>query len=155
MALRHKVAAWPRFCASLAAYEMVPAPLIKPVAGTLVFAEAIVIIGLIFAAPMAFALAAALFSLYLVAIAVNMIRGRTHIDCGCGDVPTGLTHWLLVRNISLVLIAFWGIASDTAFSPLVLLIGLGFSSVALLLYLALDQMVSNYGLHRRLYVGDL
>ena len=48
--------------------------------------------------------AVALLSLYSAAIAINLARGRRHIDCGCLGPASGqgLTPWLLIRNAALV-----------------------------------------------------
>ena len=46
--------------------------------------------------------------LYAGAIAVNLVRGRRFIDCGCsgfaGQQPLGV--WLVVRNLLLALMAY-------------------------------------------------
>jgi hypothetical protein len=49
----------------------------------------------------------ALLALYGVAIAVNLARGRRHIDCGCSGPATrqSLHEWLLLRNALLVVAA--------------------------------------------------
>lgn len=51
--------------------------------------------------------AAGLFALYFVAIAVNLLRGRRDIDCGCGGPRQrqGLSGALLARNAVLVAVA--------------------------------------------------
>jgi hypothetical protein len=46
--------------------------------------------------------AAVLLSVYALAMAVNMLRGRADIDCGCGGQPQLLSPWLLLRNAVLV-----------------------------------------------------
>jgi hypothetical protein len=43
------------------------------------------------------------------AVAVNLLRGYTDIDCGCGGLSRfspGLSWWMVVRNIGLLLLAF-------------------------------------------------
>ena len=53
------------------------------------------------------ALMLALLALYSAAIAVNLLRGRRDIECGCGaatHVP--LSGWLLARNAALMAAAF-------------------------------------------------
>ncbi|MGO4844024.1 MauE/DoxX family redox-associated membrane protein, partial [Rhizobiaceae sp. 2RAB30] len=40
--------------------------------------------------------------LYGTAIAVNLLRGRTRIDCGCGGAGQGLSWFLVGRNTALL-----------------------------------------------------
>lgn len=85
------------FRAALAAYRIVPAA----TAPVVVAAELGAAVALLL--PMAGAtgplLAAALLALYGVAIAVNLARGRRHIDCGCGGpARQPLAWWLVGRN---------------------------------------------------------
>ncbi|NKB99894.1 MAG: methylamine utilization protein MauE [Pseudomonadales bacterium] len=154
MALKHKIGAWPRFCASLAAYKLVPDSLTKPAAGVLIILELATIVGLLFVQPLGFLIAALLFASYLIAIGVNLARGRAFIDCGCGDEPTGLSQWLVMRNSVLVVIAAVGASMQANLTLGLLAIGLCLSVVAYLLYSALDQMISNFSLHRRLYAEE-
>ena len=56
---------------------------------------------------------AALMLLYASAIATNLLRGRAHIDCGCGFGRTSvskatLSWWLVARNLALAALAFAG-----------------------------------------------
>jgi uncharacterized membrane protein YphA (DoxX/SURF4 family) len=58
--------------------------------------------------------AALLFGVYGVAIAVNLTRGRRHIDCGCGaGRRQPLSEGLVARNAVLVLVA--GLAALASF----------------------------------------
>ncbi len=44
-----------------------------------------------------------------VAVAVNLVRGYTDIDCGCGGLAhfsPGLSWWMVVRNAGLLVLAF-------------------------------------------------
>ena len=63
---------------------------------------------------------AALLSLYGAAIAVNLVRGRRDIDCGCAGPAAHqpLSEWLLVRNAMLVAMAL-GCLGGAASRPLV------------------------------------
>lgn len=155
MAVRHKIMTWTRFCANLAAYELVPERGVKAAAGLLVVTETVATIGLLTLADGAFLLAAGLLVTYLAAIAINIARGRTQIDCGCGDEPTGLSQWLLLRNAALISIALWGSGSEVMFTAASFVVGLGLSALALVLYATLDQMIANHALHRRLYTGEV
>ncbi|CCW15998.1 Methylamine utilization protein mauE [Sphingobium indicum BiD32] len=91
----------------IANYRLLPTGLVVPVAKILPIAE-IGIGGALIAgfAPLPVILAILLLTLFGVAMAINIRRGRTHIDCGCGR--SQLRHpigWPLVaRNIVLALL---------------------------------------------------
>jgi hypothetical protein len=47
-------------------------------------------------------LAGTLFGVYSVAIAINLMRGRDRIDCGCGGLGQELSWFLVGRNLLLI-----------------------------------------------------
>lgn len=93
-----------RFRAVVEAYELVPARMAGAAALAFAIVEGLLAIALVAPASLgvrAIALggAAALFGVYAAAIAINLARGRTEIDCGCGGgVEVPLSGWLLLRN---------------------------------------------------------
>jgi hypothetical protein len=90
----------------IANYRLLPDVLVKPVALVLPVAELLVAAGLLLgnqpAAPLA---AMALLLVFAAAMAINIRRGRRHIDCGCGHA--GLRQdlgWAMVgRNLIMAL----------------------------------------------------
>ena len=92
------------FAAAVAGYRLLPAALAGPAAAGFVAAELALASGL-WLEPLraASALGAAgLMTLYGVAIAANLARGRRDIDCGCGG-PLGrqtLSEGLVLRNLA-------------------------------------------------------
>lgn len=104
LAARHKLSAPLRFEAQLAAYRLLPDSLLTPVARALPWLELAVAMGMLFATtrPIAGVLAASLLTVYALAMAINLKKGRAKIDCGCGDAPQPLSPWLLLRNAVLV-----------------------------------------------------
>lgn len=103
----HKLADRNRFAATLRAYQLVPRRLVEPLAVAIPTFELGVAGALLFPVHGAAAVAAAaLLSVYTLAIAVNLVRGRRQIDCGCfgpaSRVP--LRRPLLLRN-GLLLVA--------------------------------------------------
>lgn len=90
------------FAAALAGYRLLPAALAGPAAVAFAAAELALALALwlpVLRAPAALG-AALLLSLYGVAIALNLARGRRDIDCGCGG-PLGrqtLSEALVLRN---------------------------------------------------------
>jgi Methylamine utilisation protein MauE. len=96
-----------RFEAQLSEYRLLPEGLVAPAAKALACVEAVLAVALVLPVTRELAAVAAgmLLALYAAAIGVNLLRGRDHIDCGCGDAPTLLSPWLLLRNGALVLVA--------------------------------------------------
>lgn len=96
----HKLSEPHAFLSSLAAYRLVPAPALDAAAKLVPIAEAALGVGLLIPVTRTAALigSAALFLLYAAAIAVNLLRGRSYIDCGCGGASHPLSWGLVVRN---------------------------------------------------------
>jgi len=123
-AAMHKIRDLPGFRDTLANYQVLPRPLLIPVSVGLVIFEVAIAVDLVTglisrntegilrsafgghaanvggSSPWAGATASALLVVYGLAIAINLLRGRNEIDCGCLG-PTArqpLSAWLLVRN---------------------------------------------------------
>jgi hypothetical protein len=135
------------FRSALASYQLLPATWIGPCAIGLIVAEIGVtaglwLPGLVRSAGVA---AAGLFTVYAVAIVINLLRGRRDIDCGCaggaGDRP--LSGALVLRNGVLVSAAGM-VALPTLARPLMWLdaitISAGVATLALL-YAAADALL--------------
>ncbi len=147
LALYHKARDYPRFRASLEAYGIIP--------GFLVPLFAPLIIGLEFAALACLflpvgpgsLLAFSVLGIYSVAIAVNLLRGRDYIDCGCGDLPTPLSGWVLLRNGLLMVLAWpYGVSRQGLVAePAAWLLVVVSVIVLMSLYLILDQLLANAG----------
>jgi hypothetical protein len=97
------------FEGAVANYRLVPRGMEKPLAWAVPLCECACAAGALF--PLTRALAAVgvmlLLCVFTGAIAINLIRGRTNIDCGCfGPVlRQDLSAWLLVRNAALIALA--------------------------------------------------
>jgi hypothetical protein len=94
---------WPEFTAIVAAYEMVPAKSTSAAAVLIVALEIAVGSALIagFRPSVSGVAAAALLAAFAGAMAINLKRGRTALDCGCfGGSLRQLLEWRLVaRNV--------------------------------------------------------
>lgn len=99
----HKLADYPRFLGFLADYRLLPHSLEKPAAVALLLCE-LAFAGLLLH-PASHALGALggafLLLLYALAIAINLKRGRHHIECGCGGTTQPLSASLILRNLLL------------------------------------------------------
>ncbi|WP_298394149.1 MauE/DoxX family redox-associated membrane protein [Sphingobium sp.] len=88
----------------IANYRLLPAALVGSAATALPLAEVATGVALLIGLhPLAVVVAMALLLLFAGAMAINIVRGRSHIDCGCGH--GALRHpigWPLVaRNVAL------------------------------------------------------
>ena len=141
LALYHKLRDRAGFRRALGDYRIFPASLVSMVAIAVVLLEAAVVFGG-FAA-----LGGMLLLAYGAAIAVNLIRGRVRIDCGCGGVAgrERLSWWLVGRNVVCAAAAF-AASSRAGVRELVWMDS--FSVVAAVaalaaLYVATDQLIAN------------
>jgi hypothetical protein len=89
------------FMATLADYRLVPQALLYLVVLLVVGMEVVVTAGLIWPATRAAAgvLGAGVMLLYGAAIAINLVRGRREIDCGCSLQRRPIGRWMVVRNL--------------------------------------------------------
>jgi hypothetical protein len=155
-AVVHKIRAWPRFEASLAAYDLLPGSMISFAAGILVVWELVTIAVLVVWTEVGLSLAAILLAIYALAMAINVVRGRTHIDCGCGDEPTPVSWVLVGRNVVLIVFAalsFWQSLDAVVLLPVAAIAFAGLI-VAVVLYACADQLFANHGRYQRLWSGS-
>jgi hypothetical protein len=103
----HKRGQPSRFRAQLAAYDLVPARGLYAVAGALPWLELATAGLLLISATRSLAgmLACGLLLSYALAIAINLLRGRRSIECGCGGSGQTLSWSLVLRNLLLVAVA--------------------------------------------------
>lgn len=105
----HKLRDLASFRAALAEYDLLPASFSSIAAPVFAVLELVAAIALVAPAPQGAPvggaiLAAALLSVYTIAIAINLARGKRDIDCGCGGpaMRQTLGGGLLVRNAVLM-----------------------------------------------------
>jgi hypothetical protein len=98
----HKARDLPRFAATLREYRLLPGRLTGATAVLLVAVEVATAVALLTDRGRGLAAAAAVLTLYAGAMAINLARGRRHIDCGCTG-PAGrrpISGWLVGRNLA-------------------------------------------------------
>jgi hypothetical protein len=112
LAAVHKLTGLERFRATLAAYQLLPGTLVTPVSiGVPVIEVLLGAAWLLAIDRVSIALASvALLAAYTLAIAINVLRGRIFIDCGCGMASSAgrdqqLSWGLVVRNSLLIIAA--------------------------------------------------
>lgn len=95
-----------RFNATVNAYRILPASLVRPVGLLLPVVEVIAAFACLAALGLASVVVVSLLAVFSTAIVWNLARGRRDIDCGCLGGFTGerLSWLLIVRNALLALI---------------------------------------------------
>jgi hypothetical protein len=101
-----KMRSWRTFEGVVANYRLLPGPLPRAVAWLLPPAELVLAAALSVGAPGSELAAGALLAVFGAALGVNLLRGRTHIDCGCFDstLKQPLRWSLVLRNAVLALL---------------------------------------------------
>lgn len=146
----HKFGAFGEFAGIVADYGVLPerlAALLGPVAALLAVAEAatVVLLALPATRPAGAILAATLLSLYGLAMARNILRGRRAIDCGCGGAPTLLSGPLLVRNAVLAALALLvALAPAAALSPAGVVGAVAGGLLLFVAYAAIDEVLATH-----------
>jgi hypothetical protein len=147
----HKQAAPQVFRAVLADYRLLPAYSQNVVGRLLPMVEAMLglawLLGI--AVRVTAVASAALLACYAVAIAVNLLRGRNHIGCGCSfsvsadDEPLSWT--MVVRNVFLLLVSLAALlpANPRLLGPLDYIVVVSALFVLLLLRIAASQLLRN------------
>jgi len=140
------------FTGTLAAYMIVPEALLTPVAALIVAVElaaGIAAVGAVaIGSQAAMGVIAALLLVYAAAMAINILRGRTHIDCGClgfGTSRASLGWELVGRNMLLATVAFALVAlpvSTRALGAIDAISGIGAIVAFALLYLGFGQFAA-------------
>lgn len=130
-------------------YRLLPGFLVKPVAKLLPWIELACAVALMVPPVREIAawVAVGLFVMFSLALAINVGRGRTHIDCGCVRRPTSRSRIGMFHVLRALFLA--GVSIYIAFSSLEIaniplaswLIGMASAALLAMLYIAADVMV--------------
>ncbi len=133
----------------VANYRLLPSFLVAPFARVLPWVELGSAIALMVSPVRETAafVAAGLFMMFAVALAINVGRGRTHIDCGCVRRPTSVSRIGMFHVLRALVLA--GVSFYAAFAPVDLvvitletwLMGIAAAAMVAMLYLAADVIV--------------
>ncbi|PCJ22381.1 MAG: hypothetical protein COA96_14625 [SAR86 cluster bacterium] len=165
LASSHKLSNKMQFHGILAAYQILPASMLGPVAVVIPLLELVLGVAWCLTALMSIQiefvpmLSAMLLTGYGIVIAVNLKRGRSYIDCGCGfSSATGgaqnasdaggtqqLSSALVFRNFVLALVALWATTPISARDlGLIDFLNLALAIITLVfLYAAFNQLLIN------------
>ncbi|MEX0964405.1 MAG: MauE/DoxX family redox-associated membrane protein [Pseudohongiellaceae bacterium] len=153
----HKLGDRPRFQGILTAYQVLPANLTPLLSRIIPFGEIALGLGWMIGwrIDLVAAATAVLLAAYALAMAINLLRGRSYIDCGCGfsSAKAGgddngvqqLSVRLVYRNILLIALAVAAATGATARSFAVLDYFSLFAALAALvfIYSAFHQLLVN------------
>ena len=141
-----KVRRFDDFQRALVGYKLLPTASSKPAAYAIVSAEFAA--GLAAAAGLlaGYVAAGLLIAIYAAAMAINLLRGRRHIDCGCGGAPQPIGWWLVTRNVVLVAVCLVATRPAPSFGGWdYLTVAAGLATCALV-YATFNQLVRNQSL---------
>lgn len=148
-AATHKVKEYARHVGNVADYRVMPTwfvPLLAPLIIVLEFAAAVLVL-LTATRSMGLILATGLLLIYLFSIGLNLLRGRTSIDCGCGwgSQEHPISGWLLIRNLLFVaatVFALLPLANRSLHLADWILVALAGSAVIAIYYIG-DLLIAN------------
>lgn len=148
-AASHKLRAPHRFARQIGGYDLLPAGASAMAARAVSMVEMLIAVALL--VPMLRGWGAvgavALLLLYTGAIAINLLRGRRDIDCGCSGpgLERPLTGALIVRNAVLVALAVLAAlpTSGAALHGFGLFLIAAVVAVGLILYTAIEGLLAN------------
>jgi len=113
-----KMSAWDEFAGVVHNFQLLPRGLNRLFAATLPIVEVLVALALLIPQTRIIGALASLvlLALFAAAIAINLGRGRTHIDCGCfrANVAQPISIWMVVRNLTLMAIALVAVLGTPA-----------------------------------------
>lgn len=135
------------FVGVVSGYRLLPEPLVEAGAWMVIGLEAIVVLSFLTGYEVAriACLAAALLCLFALAMAINVARGRTEIDCGCfrDTLRQHISYAVVLRNLFLAAVALlpaW--AAPTSCSAVQLINGLCGGITFFLILLFSEQMAA-------------
>lgn len=105
-----KVTRWHEFKGTLDAYRLLPASLVRPAACLIVAAEIVIGVALVagWETGLCAFLACTMFTAFAAAMAINLVRGRRFIDCGCFQGTRQPLEWRLVMRNAVLAVAALG-----------------------------------------------
>jgi hypothetical protein len=101
----HKLRDMTDFRSVLATYRILPERLVVVAAWLVVVAEICIGVGMLWQFSVAYIGGAGLLLAYAGVMAINLMRGRRFIDCGCGGATQPLSIGLVLRNVVLAIAA--------------------------------------------------
>ena len=142
----HKAMDFTELQGFVADYRLLPDAWVVSVAGALMVSEFLLAALVAWPATRSVGLVGSvlLFAGYALVIGINIGRGHTRIECGCGGAPQMLSLSLLIRNAVLAVLAVFGAAvAPGSLSLADSLAAVGAGVFALALYILFEQINAN------------
>ena len=128
----------------VANYRLLPSPAVPIVAAGLPWVEVATGLGLLAHARAAGVAGVVMLVLFALGIAINLLRGRREIDCGCGGLSAGqpLSWALVARNVGLLLLLLPLLAAPGGAEPLARVAGMLIGATLFFLALTLSLVTT-------------
>jgi hypothetical protein len=143
----HKLRDLARFAEVFAAYRVLPEAFARRVAWLVPSLELCVAASLLWDRRMAVVAAIGILIAYASGLAVNLLRGRRDLDCGCGAARDRrvIAAWMVWRNLILAAVLAVTVLPwvPRAFSLIDLLTVMGGLTVGVALYAAADRLLGD------------
>jgi len=138
---------------ALEAYQLAPKFLTGFLSRSLASAELLLVPALILPLSQSMAVYAAVLLLlvYAMAIAINLLRGRKRLDCGCNgpDSKQSISWWMVLRNLFMAMVLLM-LPIQTVLAPLsVYVLALFFSAALILIRQGAQLLYKNQQLMSR------
>ncbi len=125
-------------------FRLLPESAVRPAAYALPVVELIAAMALLNPMSRTYAawVIAALLGVFMLAIVINLLRGRREIDCGCfsSELKQNLSWWLVLRNVVLGGLALWvglgAVAAHHANAGITWLLGGAAAVMVVMIYIA-------------------
>lgn len=143
----HKLLDVDRFSGYVVNYALVPKQWEKATTYALIGLEIAISLGLIIPTfnGVAALAAIALLSLYALAMLINIRRGNTQIECGCGGPVMFLSYNLVLRNGLIILIALPALFTrSTDISMLDTFISMSSGALLFVLFIIAEKLLANF-----------
>lgn len=143
----HKLSDVTHFSGYVMNYDLLPEAWIKPVTYLLISIEIMISLGLMIPAFNTVAMSIAILLLlgYAIAMLINIRRGNTQIECGCGGPVMYLSYDLVLRNSLLVLIAIPALFSPvTNINMLDTFIAVSCGALLFLMFTIAEKLLANF-----------
>ncbi len=143
----HKLSDVDRFSGYVMNYDLIPQQWVKATTYGLIGLEIIISLGLIIPAfnVVATAIAIVLLSSYALAMLINIKRGNTQIECGCGGPVMYLSYNLVLRNGLIILIALPALfAHPTDINMLDTFISVSCGALLFLIFTIAEKLLANF-----------
>jgi hypothetical protein len=146
-AVLHKLSDVTRFSGYVMNYDLLPKAWVTPVTYLLISVEIMITLGLMIPAfnAVAISIAILLLASYAFAMFINIRRGNTQIECGCGGPVMYVSYNLILRNSLIILIAIPALFSPaTEINVVDTFIAVSCGALLFLMFTIAEKLLANF-----------